>query len=276
MNRAYRIVLDAFYAFNDDDGWAIASHIALSALMALFPFLIFVTALAALFGTRELVDQTVFLLLESWPKEVAEPISAAIHDVLTNLRTDALTFGVVFAVYFSSSGIESLRIGLNRAYSVRETHPWWWTRIESILYVFLGAISLLALAFLIVLGPLIWATATKYAPWLAPFAGIVDLTRYGLTALVLVVALIVAHKWLPAGRRSFLEIAPGVLVTLVLWIAAGTLFGSYLSEFAYTYVTYYAGLASAMIALVFLYVTASIFVYGGELNSVIRKQHWGH
>jgi len=276
VNRTYRIALDAFYAFNDDDGWAIASHIALSALMALFPFLIFVTALAALFGTKELADQTAILLLESWPKEVAEPISAAIHDVLTNLRTDALTFGVLFAIYFSSSGIESLRIGLNRAYGVRETHPWWWTRIESILYVFLGAISLLALAFLIVLGPLIWATATKYAPWLVPFAGIVDLARYGLTALVLVVALIVAHKWLPAGRRSFVEIAPGILVTLVLWIAAGALFGSYLSEFADTYVTYYAGLASAMIALVFLYVTASIFVYGGELNAEIRKRQRGY
>jgi membrane protein len=271
VNRAYRIALDAFYAFNEDDGWAIASHIALSALMALFPFLIFVTALAALFGTKELADQTAILLLEAWPKEVAEPISAAIHDVLTHLRTDALTFGVVFAIYFSSSGIEGLRIGLNRAYGVRETHPWWWTRIESILYVFLGAISLLALAFLIVLGPLIWAKATRYAPWLAPFEGVVDLTRYGLTSLVLVVALVVAHKWLPAGRRSFVEIAPGVLVTLVLWIAAGATFGSYLSEFAYTYVTYYAGLASAMIALVFLYVTASIFVYGGELNSMIRK-----
>jgi membrane protein len=123
---------------------------------------------------------------------------------------------------------------------------------------------------------LIWATATKYAPWLVPFAGVVDLTRYGLTALVLVVALIVAHKWLPAGRRSFIEIAPGILVTLVLWIAAGALFGSYLSEFAYTYVTYYAGLASAMIALVFLYVTASIFVYGGELNAEIRKRQRGY
>jgi membrane protein len=276
VNRAYRIALDAFYAFNDDDGWAIASHIALSALMALFPFLIFVTALAALFGTKELADQTAMLLLEAWPKEVAEPIAAAIHDVLTNLRTDALTFGVVFAIYFSSSGIESLRIGLNRAYGVRETHPWWWMRIESILYVLLGAISLLALAFLIVLGPLIWATATKYAPWLVPFAGIVDLTRYGLTTLVLVVALIVVHKWLPAGYRSFGEIAPGILVTFILWIAAGAMFGSYLSEFAYTYVTYYAGLASAMTALVFLYVTASIFVYGGELNSEIRKYRRGH
>jgi membrane protein len=271
VNRIYRIALDAFYAFNEDDGWAIASHIALSALMALFPFLIFVTALAALFGTKELADQTAMLLLEAWPKEVAEPIAAAIHDVLTNLRTDALTFGVVFAIYFSSSGIESLRIGLNRAYGVRETHPWWWMRIESILYVLLGAISLLALAFLIVLGPLIWATATRYAPWLVPFAGVVDLTRYGLTTLVLVVALIVVHKWLPAGHRSFVEIAPGIVVTFVLWIAAGAMFGSYLSEFAYTYVTYYAGLASAMTALVFLYVTASIFVYGGELNSEIRK-----
>jgi membrane protein len=276
VNRAYRIALDAFYAFNEDDGWAIASHIALSALMALFPFLIFVTALAALFGTKELADQTAVLLLEAWPKEVAEPIAAAIHDVLTNLRTDALTFGVVFAIYFSSSGIEGLRVGLNRAYGVREAHPWWWTRIESILYVFLGAISLLALAFLIVLGPLIWATAIKYAPWLVPFAGVVDLTRYGLTTLVLVVALIVVHKWLPAGHRSFVEIAPGILVTFVLWIAAGAMFGSYLSEFAYTYVTYYAGLASAMVALVFLYVSASIFVYGGELNSEIRKHRRRH
>lgn len=275
VERTYRIALDAFYAFNDDDGWAIASHIALSTLMALFPFLIFVTALAALFGSKELADQTAMLLLQTWPKEVAQPIAASIHDVLTNLRTDALTFGVVFAVYFASSGIESLRIGLNRAYGVRETNPWWWMRIESILYVFVGALSLLALAFLIVLGPLIWATAMKYAPWIAPFAGVVNFWRYGVASFVLVVALVVVHKWLPAGRRSFVEIAPGIVVTFVLWVAAGAVFGSYLTEFAYTYVTYYAGLASAMIALVFLYVTASIFVYGGELNSEIGKWRRG-
>jgi membrane protein len=36
-------------------------------------------------------------------------------------------------------------------------------------------------------------------------------------------------------------------------------------------VSTYAGLASAMVALVFLYWTAAIFVYGGELNDAIRK-----
>ena len=40
--------------------------------------------------------------------------------------------------------------------------------------------------------------------------------------------------------------------------------------FSYTYVSYYAGLASPMIALVFLYFTASIFIYGGEVNSALR------
>ena len=60
-------------------------------------------------------------------------------------------------------------------------------------------------------------------------------------------------------------------MTLVLWLVAGELFGDYLADFANNYVTYYAGLASAMIALVFLYLTASIFIYGGELNAVITR-----
>ena len=89
--------------------------------------------------------------------------------------------------------------------------------------------------------------------------------------VVLLVALVLVHKWLPAGRRRLGEIAPGIFVTMVLWLVAGVAFGRYLADFAYTYVTYYAGLASAMIALVFLYYTALIFVYGGELNDAIRK-----
>jgi hypothetical protein len=48
-----------------------------------------------------------------------------------------------------------------------------------------------------------------------------------------------------------------------------TAFGHYLADFANSYVTYYAGLASAMIALVYLYYSAWIFVFGGELNAVI-------
>ena len=63
------------------------------------------------------------------------------------------------------------------------------------------------------------------------------------------------HKWLPAGPAALREIAPGILATLLLWLVSGIVFGRYLADFASTYVTYYAGLASVMIALVFLYLT---------------------
>ena len=54
----YLVVMEAFYTFLADDGWAIASHIALSTLMALFPFLIVLTSLAGFFGSKELADQS--------------------------------------------------------------------------------------------------------------------------------------------------------------------------------------------------------------------------
>jgi membrane protein len=85
------------------------------------------------------------------------------------------------------------------------------------------------------------------------------------------VALVLVHKWLPYGRRRLADIAPGIIVTLVGWLVLGVAFGRYLAQFSSSYVTTYAGLASAMIALVFLYWTAGIFVYGGEFNQAIRK-----
>jgi membrane protein len=88
---------------------------------------------------------------------------------------------------------------------------------------------------------------------------------------VLLLALVLAHKFLPAGQRSLRDIAPGILLTSAMWIAAGIAFGSFLAEFARNYVTTYAGLASVMIALVFLYMIASIFIFGGELNAAILR-----
>jgi membrane protein len=272
LKTALRISVDAFRHFLADDGWAIASHIALSTLMAMFPFLIVVTALAGFFfGSKQLADEAARILLEAWPKEVAAPIAFDIAGVLTETRTGVLTFGVLFALYFSSSGVESLRIGLNRAYDMSEPRPWWLLRLESIGYVLVAAVAILAFAFLVVLAPFIWDRLVQYLPTLEPLGNLVTFARYAVAVVVLVIALLIVHAWLPAGRRSFTEIAPGIAATLLLWLIAGSAFGRYLASYAFAYVSMYAGLASAMVALVFLYVCASIFIYGGELNSVINK-----
>jgi membrane protein len=267
-----RIAIDAFRHFLADDGWAIASHIALSSLMAMFPFLIVVTSLAGFFsGSKQLADEAARILLEAWPQEVAGPIALDIAGVLTDTRTGVLTLGVLFALYFASSGVESLRIGLNRAYDAAESRSWCLLRLESIGYVLVGAVAILAFSFLVVLAPFIWAKLVQYVPTLEPLSNLITFARYAVAVVVLVIALMIVHSWLPAGRRSFNEIAPGILATLLLWLITGAAFGRYLANYAFTYVSMYAGLASAMIALIFLYVCASIFIYGGELNSVIAN-----
>ena len=267
-----RITLDAIRHFLADDGWAIASHIALSTLMAMFPFLIVVTALAGLFfGSRQLADEAARILLEAWPQEVAGPIALDIAGVLTDTRGGVLTFGILFALYFASSGVESLRVGLNRAYDAAESRSWWLMRLESIGYVLVAAVAILAFSFLVVLAPLIWGKLVHYVPTLEPLSGLITFARYAVAVVVLVVALLIVHAWLPAGRRSFTQIAPGIAATLLLWLISGAAFGRYLATYAFAYVSMYAGLASAMIALIFLYVCAAIFIFGGELNSVIAK-----
>ena len=168
MRFVFRVLYDAFMRFSQDDGWAIASHVALSILTSLFPFLILVTALAGFLGSKNLGDEGVQILFQTWPQQVATPIANEIHNVLMQTRSGVLTIGVILSIYFSSSGVEAVRIGLNRAYDVRDSRPWWLLRLESIAYVFVGAFSLLTLAFLVVLAPLIWAVVLHFAPGLEP------------------------------------------------------------------------------------------------------------
>ena len=271
MREAAAIVIDAIGRFLVDDGWPISSNIALALLTSLFPFLIFVTALAGFFGSQDLSDEAAQLLFGAWPPEVAGPIASQVHNVLTAPRGGLLTFGAVLALYFSSSALEALRTGLDRAYDFVDTRPWWLLRLQSIAFMAFASFALLALAFLVVLGPLIWSRVIAVAPGLAPMYTLVTFARLGIATIALAVTLLLAHLWLPAKRLRLVDVAPGVIVTFVCSVGFGEAFGIYLSEFARNYVSTYAGLASVMIALVFLYSLAAIFVFGGELNAAIMR-----
>ena len=269
--RTARVVIDALNRFVLNDNWAIASDIALAMLMSLFPFLIILTATASLLGNEEAARTAADLILSTWPPQVGQPLANEVMNVLTGQRRDLLTIGSVLALYFSSNAVVSVRIGLNRAYGAVETRPWWLTRLESIGFVVIGAAVILTLSFLIVLGPVLWRQITASFPGIGAFSGVVTALRFIVASLVIVSALTVAHFWLPAGWRRLRDIWPGIGVTLIGWVAAGFGFGWYLDSFAGSYVSTYAGLATGMIALVFLYFTSVIFLFGGELNAAIGR-----
>ena len=119
--------------------------------------------------------------------------------------------------------------------------------------VLIGSIALLALAFLVVLGPLIVDTLGAFFPSVEQAHPLLTFLRIGIAGLMLASSLILAHIILPAHRVGFRDILPGVALTFVASIAFGEAFGAYLSEYLRNYISTYAGLASVMIALVYLY-----------------------
>jgi membrane protein len=271
LGKLVSILWSAAEKFLADDGWAIASYIGLTLLTSLFPFLIFVAALAGFLGSAELAKEAARLVFAEWPDVVARPIAEQVQYVLTAPRGGLLTLGAVLASYFASSAIEALRVGLNRAYGLVEKRPWWLLRLQSLGLVFVGSLALLALAFLVVLGPLILDTLGTYLPWVAEASEILTVVRLGVAALMVATSLFLAHLILPAHRPRLVDLLPGVALTLVGSFAFSEAFGMYLSQFVRNYISMYAGLASVMIALVYLYWVALLFVFGGELNAAIMR-----
>ena len=270
MRRAWIVISDAFGHFNADDGWAMASHVALSGLMAIFPFLIFVAALAGFVGEDALAARVAEILFRAWPAEVASPIAAEVERVLTEAHVRLLTISAVIAVYLASNGVEATRTALNRAYRVVDRRSIVLRRAQSVAFVLASAIASLVLAFVVVLGPSVLAGIMTAPPALEPLEAEFTAVRFAATGLVLVGFLAASHLWLPAGRPNWLKLWPGIVLTLALWILSAVIFAIYLRRFANLAATY-AGLASIVTAIFFLYVVAVSLIFGAEFNAALGR-----
>jgi membrane protein len=97
-----------------------------------------------------------------------------------------------------------------------------------------------------------------------------DVVRYVLATIVLVLGLAATHIGLPDVRPRLRDVMPGIVATLVLWLAGATLYGQFLANVTHVKATY-AGLAGILTALIFLQISAAIFIFGAELNAALRR-----
>lgn len=266
-----RLIWRAVTRFNDHNGFVFSSHVAMSLMLALFPFVLFVVALAGELSsgvdTKELTD----FLFSAWPPEVAQPLIREINAVLAANHSSLMTVGGMLALYFASNGVEAVRAAINAAYRGEDTRPFWRNRLISLIFVVLGSVA-------IVLGLTLGVgvpALQKYLPEFLPDAFTAwfgnGLLQRAVPAVLLVFAVSAFHVWLPAQRRALSGIWPGVALTISLWIIAASAFSRYLSTFA-NYSATYAGLAGAMSALIFLYLMAAILILGAEFNGVLERR----
>jgi membrane protein len=266
----FAALADAGMSFARNDGLAMASHVALSLVLALFPFLVCVAALAAFFGVGRISNPIVHLLFDFWPEGVAVPLAQEADKILLP-RRNVLTVSIVLTVFVATNGVESLRIALCRAYGVQRSRSWWQARLIGLGFVLIGAGALVASSVLVVLWPSIWRSAVAYMPDLKALGPTYEIIRYGLASVVLVAGLSATHLWLPDTRPRLWDMVPGIMATLILWLVGATLYGEFLANVAHLKATY-AGLAGILTALIFLQISSAIFIFGAELNAALRRQ----
>jgi membrane protein len=270
VRSCFGIFMAALRHFNQSDGWAMSSHVAMSLMIATFPFLIFAASLAGFLGNEKQIDDIVELVFEYWPEEIAAPIVREIDIVLTRGNLGFLTFGIGLALFFSSNGIEAVRVALNRAYRDRDDRSILARRLQSVLFVLVSALLILAVSVLLVLAPKLPAFSEDGSAILGDFL-VSDPLKLIIALSILMLLVFACHRWLPGKSRPVRRVWPGIALTLVLWIVSARVFAYYVGTIADFSATY-AGLAGIMTAQLFLYLMAVFLILGAEINAELENR----
>lgn len=247
-----------------------SSHVAMSMLMALFPFILFVVALASMLASNVNVDDLIELVFGSWPDAIEQPITNEVRAVLSNSSTNLITIGGVLTLFFASNGVNAVREAMTGAYRGDDPRPFWKQRLLCVIFVLVGAVGVLVAAVFGLAIPLYVQFIRDNAPdvvvgWF-PGEGL----RSTIAAALLITGVTACHLILPGYRRPAAHIWPGIALTVVLWAVATKGFSIYMARFA-SYNATYAGLAGVMSALFFLYLMSAILILGAEFNGAIGE-----
>ncbi len=268
------VLWSAWQRFDTDNGWAKASHVAMSMMLALFPFCIFTLSLAGQLSSDLDIDGVVEFVYGSWPDQIAEPITREVRAVLEQSGTGTTAFGAILAIFFASNGVDAVRAVITDAFLDEDPRPVWRQRAMCVLFVVAGSL-LLAIASAIVIGLPFGANAMSPTSWGGMISNRLDDALHIVVPLVLLfVGVFACHAWLPGVHHPARDVLPGVVLTIVLWVLAGYGFSFYFSNFS-SYSLTYAGLSGVMAALVFLYLMAAIFVFCAEVNGRFRAMSRG-
>ncbi len=271
MQRQVRVVWLALLHLLDDGGTLLAGHIAFASLFALFPFLIFLTTLAGEFGQSGAAQAFVDLSLGAMPSEVRAAIEPAVSEVLTGGRQGLMTISILLAIWAVSSAFEATRYALNLAYDVKRPRAIWWQRLQSLFMVLTFGFFIIIAMLIVIAAPFAWTLAEFFDLEPTKWKITYRFVRFGLSVVLMLFFVLPLYRWLPNRKLDMMEVLPGAVMAVVVWIAAGSLYSWYLQNLGRFTVTY-GSLGGIIATLLFFYITALILIFGAEVNAARRRQ----
>jgi membrane protein len=239
-------------------------------VFALFPALMFLTALLGMLPIPDLMNRLMAYVEQAMPPDAASIVQKTLGEVVGGARGSLLSIGALAALWAASGGVVAMMTALSIAYDVEDSRPWWKRRLLAIGLTFGLAIVLLSAAVLMVFGGTIgrflgntvglgdlavsiWAIAQ----WPLAVAFVV----FGVALLYYAAPAVEHHKWY--------WVTPGSLVATIAWIAMSLGLRWYVSHFS-NYSATYGSIAGVILLLLWLYLTGLVLLLGGEVNAEIE------
>ncbi|HET8539870.1 MAG TPA: YihY/virulence factor BrkB family protein [Anaeromyxobacter sp.] len=241
----------------------LAATVTYYGVLALFPFVLFLVALAGLFITPADAEKMVGELARVAPGAATQIIADRIRQLGQQQNVTLVGFGALGALWAASGGVTAVIRALNVAYDVREGRPFWKVRgLAVLMTVVASALGLAAALVAVGAGPLgerIGGPIGTAMTWLRlPVAGIIMMFVWA-----------VMYWALPDVEQEFKFITPGSAVGVVLWVLASYGFSKYVAAFG-GYDKTYGALGGVIVLLLWMWISSLVLLVGAEINAFIE------
>jgi membrane protein len=252
-----------------DDCLGGAAQLAYYLLFAVFPFVLFLTALLGYLPIPNLMERLLAALATLLPSDVVTLLQDHVRQLVTEQRGGVLSFGILAALWASSSAVVAISDALNRAYDVQEGRPWWKVRGMALLLTIGLSLFIVAAMVLLIFGP-------QLGDWLASLVGLGkvfelfwNVLRWPVSAGLLIVAMAVVYYYAPDVEQQWKWITPGAVFAVLATIVVSLGFSVYVSHFG-SYNKTYGSIGAVIVFLTWLYLTGLCLLVGGEINAEIE------
>lgn len=258
-----------FHEIVDGSVMDLAAQLSYFFLFSLFPLLFFVVALTPYLHVGDIVNDLMGRAEQLLPGDVTRIMQAHLGDLVSNKRPKLLSIGLLVALWSASRGVNAFRTGLNLAYDVKESRPYWKVQLLCVAMTLVTTITVMVSFGLMILGGQAGVWLAGKLPGSQHLLLIGSWLRWPAGALVISLALALNYYMLPDVKQDFVYLTPGAVLGTTLWLLSTWGFTQYAEHFG-NYNATYGSIGGVVVLMTWLYLTGLIFLLGGKLNALIE------
>jgi membrane protein len=249
-----------------------AAQLSYYALLALFPALIFLTALMGLFSVQSFMPELMSYLRNVLPADALSMVQRFLTQVAEGSGANILSLGALGALWASSSGVTAIMDALNVVFDVKEDRrPFWRVRLIAILLtVGLAGFVILSLG-LVLYGPTIGRWIADLMGFSVAFTWIWNVLQWPIiVGLMLIVVAAIYHICPDRRYRRWQWVTPGSVFAVLMWLLVSLGFKAYVDNFG-DYNKVYGSIAGVIVLMLWFYWSGMMLLLGGEINAEIES-----